>query len=306
MKKSKMKTRWMMIMAMVTAAGMAQASNWVTIGNPGNDAQSASNRAHTQSGGDGYGAVGYTYQISKYAVSIADWSTFYNDESSGKQGSFRSDYDYWNDGTRNVGATAPAVRIGFRHAAQYANWLTTGNASTGAYTINSSGDVTAIMSRDDILAAGTLYYVLPSEDEWFKAAYYNGTTEKYTLYAHGADTTPPKSTDGSTGWNYSLALSSPNQVWTVSSGTEEQNGTFNMMGNVWEWMEDSSGLLRGGGYFTDDPSSSNRSLTYSQSSEFMDTGFRVAAIPEPGAVLFLFSGLLGMAVMRRIWGRIKR
>jgi len=265
-----------MMAAVLGAAGMAQAT-WVTIGNAENAAQSPSNRDHRSTGGDGYGAVGYTYQISKYAVSIADWQTFHDSGTSGKVGTFNSTYNYWNDGTRNVGTTAPAIRISFHQAAQYCNWLTTGNASQGAYTINTSGAVTAI-DRYFRNESGMLY-VLPSENEWFKAAYYNGTTEKYTLYAHGADTAPPKSGDGSTGWNYDNALS-PSEPWTVDKGTEEQNGTFNMMGNVWEWVEDTGGVLRGGRFSTDSSSlyASYRLIDFPATNATHDFGFRIVAI----------------------------
>ncbi len=228
---------------LVAAAGVR--ADFVTIGNAGNDAASADNTSHGLSRAYGYGAVPYTCQISRTAVSIAEWDLFYGDGTSGSGGigggtavgSFNAGYNYWNDGTRTVGPDAPAVYISFNQVAQYVNWLTTGNATQGAYTIDAGGAVSGIMSREDILATGSLYYLIPTEDEWYKAAYYKPDDSAYSLYAHGLDTVPPKSTDGSTGWNYwdnGYVFDGPNYTWTVDSGTEEQNGTLNMMGNVWD------------------------------------------------------------------------
>jgi len=287
-----MKTKWMMMAGLLGATGMAQAS-YVTIGHAGNDAQSASNRSHSESGGDGYGAVGYTYQISKYQVTTADWKTFYDASDIGKQGTFNSTYNYWNDGTRNVGTTAPAVRISFHQAAQYCNWLTTGDAASGAYTINTSGQVTAI-NREFRNAFGWLY-ALPTEDEWFKAAYLKADGSGYSLYAFGLDTVPGVETDsnyGGTGGTYP-------GTWAVGTGNVEQNGTYDMMGNVWEWMEGS--VVRGGSC-TDsevDLRSSVRSYGL-PASEYDGIGFRVVAIPEPATALSLVLGGLVVTGYRRI------
>jgi formylglycine-generating enzyme len=292
-----MKTRWMMMAGLLGATGMAQAS-YVTIGHANNAAQSASNRSHSQSGGDSYGAVGYTYQISKYQVTIADWKTFYDASDIGKQGTFNSTYNYWNDGTRNVGTTAPAVRISFHQAAQYCNWLTTGDAASGAYTINTSGQVTAI-NREFRNASGWLY-ALPTENEWFKAAYFKANGSGYSLYAFGLDTAPGVETDsnyGGTGGIYS-------GTWAVGTGNVEQNGTYDMMGNVWEWMEDSSGVLRGGSCYLNENNlrSSNRNSS-GPSDEYIPFGFRVVAIPEPATALLLALGG-GIAWLARLKQRL--
>jgi formylglycine-generating enzyme len=291
--------------AAVLVGGMAQAApiypEMVTIGNPGNAADTRF----------GCGAVPYTYQISKYAVSIAEWAAFYNDPNSNKVGSFNATYNYWNQGTRTVGRQAPAVYISFNQAAQYCNWLTTGDATQGAYMIEAGpGYVLEIMSREEILATGNLYYVIPTEDEWCKAAYIKPDGSGYTHYAHGADTVPPQSTDGSTGWNYYVggyALPSPNRVWTVGSGTEEQNGTYNMMGNVWEWNEElifgHNRGLRGGSFGS---SEIHLCASYRDDNDHMyesiNIGFRVASIPEPGSITLLVC----CAVAGLMWRRRRR
>ena len=52
---------------------------------------------------------------------------------------------------------------------------------SGAYTLNgaTSGIITA--------NAGAKVYI-PSENEWYKAAYYNGVNASYSLYPNGQNT----------------------------------------------------------------------------------------------------------------------
>jgi len=49
----------------------------VAIGDPGNAAQSAANRTHAF-GGDGYGAVDYTYRIARDETTIAQYTALLN------------------------------------------------------------------------------------------------------------------------------------------------------------------------------------------------------------------------------------
>ena len=64
--------------AALPTASAAVVIDWVTVGNPGNAAQSPSNRNHAESGGDGYGAVAYDYQIGEYEVTNAQYGDFLN------------------------------------------------------------------------------------------------------------------------------------------------------------------------------------------------------------------------------------
>ena len=176
---------------LVASAALAQASwitnlnEWVTIGNPGNDAQDSTNRGHTRTGGDGYGAVDYTYQISKFAVRGVDWNLFIDDPDSNK---IQTGEIAWSKArTGNL----PTTHNTFHQAAQYANWLTTGDATLGAYTIGTEGETQGrviAIDRTFRNEAGLLY-VLPSEDEWFKAAYYNHSLENPTRSMPTAATT---------------------------------------------------------------------------------------------------------------------
>jgi formylglycine-generating enzyme required for sulfatase activity len=89
----------------------------------------------------------------------------------------------------------------------------------------------------------------------------------------------------------------------------ELNGTFDMMGNVWEWMEspysdpdygtDSRRGMRGGAY---DGGSLGLASSYRHQpdpyNEYSRFGFRVASeVPEPATLGLLLAG--GVALVRR-------
>ncbi len=100
------------------------------------------------------------------------------------------------------------------------------------------------------------------------------------------------------------------ELWDVGNGVQVLNGTHDMMGNVWEWMESprdngdhgttSPRGLRGGSimnYGNDALASSYRSVT-DPYYEIHLLGFRVASeVPEPATFLFLALG--GLTVLRR-------
>ena len=86
--------------------------------------------------------------------------------------------------------------------------------------------------------------------------------------------------------------------WDVGSGSQELNGTYDMMGNDWEWMESpysgasigagSSRGFRGGdwNYASGVLAASVRDYV-GPTFECSDLGFRVASVPEPGSLVML-------------------
>jgi formylglycine-generating enzyme required for sulfatase activity len=88
---------------------------------------------------------------------------------------------------------------------------------------------------------------------------------------------------------------------------QEQNGTFDMMGNVWEWNETYrrySYILRGGTYSSNYPNAGEEfdlsSSSYDSQRAGLESdsiGFRVASVPEP--VTLLIFGLGSLLLKRR-------
>jgi len=244
---------------------MAQAA-FVTIGDAGNAADST-----------GYGAVSYEYSISVHEVTIAEMVA---------SGAGDGDENYWNDGSRTVGTNAPATYITLYEAMKYCNYLTSGNVTNGYYS-SSDGGVTyqaSALAHDAYAAANGITYFVPTDDEWYKAAYWTGSG--YSLYADGTGTAPTDvATADQTGWNYEGANTGNIGAWVTGGSALEQNDTYDMMGNVWEWMEDDAGVIRGGSYTdSEDYLRSSYRGNYNPPNEHTSVGFRpVKVVPELAA-----------------------
>jgi hypothetical protein len=283
---------------MIAVVNFASADNiqginidFVNIGNAGN----AGNTLVMYDGTTGYGAVGYNYRIGKYEVTNAQWNAF----------TAAVGAPTGNDGGYNVsafytGAQQPANKVSWYEAAQFCNYLTSGDKSKGAYQFSGNntnpGSFLSIDRISSISTYGTTY-VIPTQDEWYKAAYFKPDGSGYSRYANGLNTIPA----ADNGWNYSGG--SYNIPWNVGIGTIEQNGTYDMMGNVWEWNEmvDGSGRrLNGGAYWQsyDMLDWSNVSVS-SPISQINCLGFRVASVPEPASALIMTLGSLFFALKRR-------
>jgi sulfatase modifying factor 1 len=275
----------------VTHGGTTINMDFVDIGFAGNNEQSAASRAHAEAGGDGYGAVAYNYRIGQKEVTLTQFAKARAADSRVGDG----DEGYWNDGTRTVGTGGPASYVSAYEGMKFANWLTSGDAYTGAYQFDSGGVLTAINRDAAVTTYGTVY-ILPTENEWYKAAYYKPANDgSYSLYANGSDDVADLTHGTSSGWNYyngAFVNGSPNYMWEAGDGGLEQNGTFDMMGNVWEWNEsafdgstnnmNSSRVCRGGPAFEAENTlrSSYRNIG-APTFENFGFGFRVAAITAP-------------------------
>ena len=177
---------------------------FVTVGNINN-----SNDNNT---GLSYGGVNYAYQISKYAVTNCEYVEFLNavastdtysvyisNMSSSRGGIDRSgssgSYVYT---IKNNMGNKPVVFLTWLSAARYCNWLHNGkpngiqNTATtegGAYTLNGA------TSETNVVRNVNAKYSIPTENEWYKAAYYspnkNGSgSPGYYTYATQSDTAP--------------------------------------------------------------------------------------------------------------------
>ena len=131
---------------------------------------------------------------------------------------------------------------------------------------------------------------LPSEDEWYKAAYYEPVSMGYFDYPLGTDAPPMCAAPGATGnrANCNLAVGDLTGVGSYTAAVSP-NGTFDQGGNVWEWNEailpDSYRGLRGGTLeYSPSFLAASYRFSFPPTIEGHDIGFRVASLPEPEAV----------------------
>jgi len=271
---------------------------WVPVGNAGNAPDTAT--------GSLYGAVGYAYNIGKYEVTNSQYAEFLNakggSNSYGIYNASMAGYGITRSGSAgsyNYGLTSglenrPVVYVSWFDAARFTNWLGNGqgggDTETGAYTLI-SGQTTGIVTVNP----GAQIYI-PSENEWYKAAYYNGGTSTYSLYPNGQNTITTADANYASGGSTNVGS---------YSGDPSSYGTFDQGGNVYEWndavISGSFRGLRGGswdsfyGVFV--LRSSGRG-GLDPSFEDLLIGFRVASVPEPTSVVLAMVAS-GMLLVRR-------
>lgn len=157
-------------------------------------------------------------------------------------------------------ADLPVNFVSFQDAARYANWLTNGKPSRTSGLSSGSYDTTG----SSFLYEGGPY-ALPTEDEWYKAAYYLGSTV-YRNYPTVGGVVPTEA-QCSTGANV-LNASDTTLVFgsnctsfggaftparVRAAGGQSELGVYDMGGNVWEWTEQLfgfNGVVRGGGFLS--------------------------------------------------------
>jgi formylglycine-generating enzyme required for sulfatase activity len=287
----------------------------VKVGNAGNgtDAGNASEASV-------YGAVPYEYSIGKYEVTLAQYTAFLNAVAatdahnlynasmatdlnsagiaqSGSPGSFT--YAVIGTGTR------PVTYVSWFDAARFCNWLHNGRPSgaqdattteNGAYPLNGATSGGLTITRNP----GAKYWI-PSEDEWYKAAYHQpsgqgGDGDNYWLYPTGSNAIPGNTIGSSANHaNFFTSVFSvtqsgsydvnQNYLTVVGSypGTAGFYGTFDQGGNVFEWndavISGSFRGLRGGSWGNNENNlrSSSRATGGDPVFEVNFLGFRVAS-----------------------------
>jgi len=315
-----MKRQSILVLAVVCVAAMASIASADTFGTGSNqfiidfvnisgDASSANGTAIGS--GKTFSDPSNDYRMGTYEITNAQWNKFVNSYGTvtGSPSNGYGESAYW------TGADVPTNKVSWYATAQFVNYLNTSTGHQAAYkftgTQGQSDYTLDIWSVAEAAGGTNLYrhkdamYFLPTEDEWVKAAYWNGTDLQ--IYATTDGSMPTVGVDAN--YDQSHPRSGP---WDVGTGTMELNGTFDMMGNIKEWMESPynsgdylPGSFRGQRgssyeYIESYLRSSLRTGGYPHDQIFVnDLGFRVASvsepavIPVPGAVLL---GTLGLSV----------
>lgn len=323
--------------ALTAPAAHAIGIDWVTVGDPGNAADT-----------NGLGAVTEAFQMMKFEWTNSQYAHFLNAvDPNGTnpralfngqmQGQVRGGIMYTSTNALgnkyqarpNMG-DKPVNWVSWWDAARAANWLHNGQGSgdteTGAYTI-SGGQTSGIVPPRN---PGAKYWV-PTDHQWYKAAYYKGgsTSAGYWTYAIQNNAIPGAVSAGVTGigsagglgnfanYNSGAAWDGVNgNVTTVgTNGGASAYGTFDQSGNVAEWT-DSDGVTpsdfrgeRGGSWENSAGFASSAGFTNFANAEDNWAGFRLASLasaPVPeidpagmGSVLALVTGALGLLERRR-------
>jgi formylglycine-generating enzyme required for sulfatase activity len=309
----------------------------------------------------GYGRVNYGFSIGTFEVTNAQYVEFLNfvdpagsndlglyhpSMNSDANGGIRF-FSAAGPGMKYVSkagrANQPATWVSWYDAIRFANWMHNGqgvgSTETGSYTLLGGTPVPA--NSDFIVRNPNATWVLPSEDEWYKAAYHrnDGDTANYWDYPTQTDNTPysamapglgspvpahtanfykSDSTFNSYDNGYAVTgstgqIGGTNYLYPVGSYalTLGPYGTFDQAGNVSEWNETLTSPnnrgIRGGDW------GSTAALLRSNLRAFAvptaggpGLGFRLVLVPEPSTLLLaaaVFGGVVARHTKRRA-GRI--
>jgi sulfatase modifying factor 1 len=302
---------------------------FVTVGDAGN-------APDTRIAGISWGAVPYVYQVGKYEVTVAQYADFLNAVAThgDPYGLYTSPnklaptYDGIPWITAHSGVfmavagfeNMPIGSISWESAARFANWLTNGEPRTGvedatttengSYALNGATTDAALST---ITRSASARYVIPTADEWYKAAYYKGgsTNAGYWTYATQSDTAPSSvlSATGTNNANYfdTRTLKSTDSVKHFTpvgsfAASPSAYGTFDQDGNAYEWdetlmpsPEPDYDFANGRGIIGGSNSSAAETVA-----PFVDSyeptigppfvGFRIALVPEPQTLGMLMAG----------------
>jgi len=323
----------LLLAALAPLAPPASAVTWVDVGDPRNAPDTATN-----CDADDCGSVSYAYAIGKVEVTNAQYAEFLNAVAASDPGqlyspSMASDprggivqsgtpgaYSYVAKAGRE---NNPVVFVSLYDALRFANWLGHGQptgpqgaATTedGAYTITPAGIAGNTITRN----VGATIYV-PSENEWYKAAYYDAATTSYFEYPTGSDVAPSSDPPpgGASSANYydgTFALTGsatfvPSFNYLSDAGAYPASaspyGTLDQGGNVQEWTErivDATHRRARGGSW-DNLATNLAAPGKGILDPFLEAdslGFRVAMrVPEPAGAGGLAAAALAILAARR-------
>jgi sulfatase modifying factor 1 len=337
------------ITAPAVASGAQITIPTVLVGDPG--------YANDPATGGLYGGVGYVYRIGTTEVTNDQYVAFLNAKAasdplglynahandtpiaeahlgiirSGASGSFTyaSKPNFGNK---------PVNFVSWYDAIRFANWMNNGqgdgDTETGAYTLL-GGTPTPSNALNIARNPGAVWF-LPSENEWYKAAYYQpasqgGDFDNYWDYPTRTNFSPNLASSNSVGdinnpqnafvdgvfrvgvvnavgsafWNNERGM--PTTVGSAGPLSNSFYGTADQGGNVSEWNETLSvtpfgtplRVVRGGDFdFNLSSLEASSRATTNPNSEGLTRGFRLAMIPEPSSLVLIAASLIGLLA----WG----
>ena len=301
---------------------------FMRVGNAGNEADTAI----MNDGTTGYGAVGYAFKISKFEVTAGQYTEFLNAVA------FTDTYGVYNNevwansqgcGIQQLGlpgshtyavaadwADRPVNFVRWDAAVRFVNWMSNG-MPTGAQDATTTEDGSYLLNgatlREDLRTVTRkpdATYVLPSEDEWHKAACYDPVADAYYAYSTGTDASPsndlidPDSGNSANYYRGHFTIGSP--YFRTEVGEFENSlspyGTFDQTGNISEWTDTllgSARTIRGGHYVVVTVNGAKTTVRWVGPMEYATRGegFRVALVPEPATIGLLALG--GLALLKR-------
>lgn len=288
----------------------------VAIGDPGN-------APDTRYDPGGVGAVANAFQIGRLEITNGQYREFLNAkaaigdpfalysanmagslggiERSGS-GTAADPWVYSPKGGAAAWDLRPVNFVNFWDAARFCNWLYHG----GGDGDTESGSYVNVGNQAQFARTAGATWAIPTEDEWYKAAYYKGSGPNagYWDYATQSDVlpsaVPPELDDGNAAnWGHVAGApfwSTPVGAYSLSAGPY---GTLDQNGNIGEWIETvglspSSRKARGGAWGANDDygMAAWQFEALSPDSHYSAFGFRVAYVPEPSALLIALLGIM--------------
>jgi formylglycine-generating enzyme required for sulfatase activity len=294
--------------------------------------------------GEGYGAVSYSFEIGKYDVTLNQYTAFLNavatnpnanptitalwikemadpTEDTGAliarttnatTGAYS--YSVVNNSTWKANSgNRPVCWVSWFDAARFANWMHNG-ATNGADTENGAYTLVNYQTDGFVARNPNALWWIPSENEWYKAAYYDHTkgkdlptTDRYNNFATHTDVLPQDSANNpvfgaANAANYNWvrrslrksanpAVQAPGVLTPVGYYAKSKSayGTYDQAGLVWQWTEgvvsnttQTNRVVRGGSWGPGiTPISCYIRRDYPPGFyEDDDTGFRLARTPR--------------------------
>ncbi|MBN1321055.1 MAG: SUMF1/EgtB/PvdO family nonheme iron enzyme, partial [Thermoleophilia bacterium] len=203
----------------------------------------------------------------------------------------------------------PVRLVSFFDAMRFANWMEngqgTGDTEDGSYDLS--------LGTYAVREPGSSW-VIPAQDEWYKAAYYSASNSLYYDYPNGSDLVPDEPTNGTSPRVFNFGDTpfwDGTVVFTSTGDTTGRSpyGTYDQGGNVEEWLETFAApdqSVRGlrGGHFSSlaGPLSANSfGSSHQPQVEGDGFGFRlVFVIPEPRTILLLLGALPVLLWLKRL------